>query len=149
MTAPTSHQVSAEYRWMQLRGHTREEAVRELGMREDAFDRALARAGHQDVVEAAAVNSRWRDRAACLDADPELFSPVDVHRPDTFDNARDTARRFCSRCPVVAECGRDADSRRHQGLWGAAWRTAQPSYHRLPLLPGLVLEPLGERRRRS
>ena len=46
---------------------------------------------------------RWRDNAACLGLDTELFFPVD-NRPTSVE----TARRVCRGCPVRAECLADA-----------------------------------------
>lgn len=145
MTAATAR----EYRRLTARGHTHDDARRELGVREDALEQALRRAGHVDLPDTRSWrDGLWRDHAACRGADPELFAPVDITKPDTVPAARETARRYCASCPVLAECGRDADSRRHSGLWAGAWRTTQPTYHRLPLIPGIQLEPLGERWRR-
>jgi WhiB family redox-sensing transcriptional regulator len=44
----------------------------------------------------------WRDRAACRDADPELFFPI----TDMGPGARQTteAKAVCGRCPVSAQC---------------------------------------------
>jgi WhiB family redox-sensing transcriptional regulator len=44
----------------------------------------------------------WRDRALCLDADPDLFFP-----PDDGVNAYAqtlAAKKVCAACPVRAEC---------------------------------------------
>ena len=54
----------------------------------------------------------WRDRAACLDADPELFFPNSNH--DTTA----VALAYCNRCPVVAECREFARSNAREGIWG-------------------------------
>jgi WhiB family redox-sensing transcriptional regulator len=59
----------------------------------------------------------WRDRAACLDADPELFFPPGTTGP-ALDQI-DQAKLICHRCDVVEPClkwaiefGQDA------GVWG-------------------------------
>jgi WhiB family redox-sensing transcriptional regulator len=61
--------------------------------------------------------SEWRDKAACLDEDPELFFPIG-HGPAAQDQIV-AAKAVCARCPVVREClswaletGQDA------GVWG-------------------------------
>jgi WhiB family redox-sensing transcriptional regulator len=53
----------------------------------------------------------WRDRAACIGADPDLFFPV---------TARDEAeaKAICSRCPSRAECLGYATGRPLLGIWG-------------------------------
>jgi WhiB family redox-sensing transcriptional regulator len=61
----------------------------------------------------------WRDRAACLGADPELFhsSPSDRAGGGTRREAR--AKAVCARCPVRAECLDWATSRDiREGIWG-------------------------------
>ncbi len=45
---------------------------------------------------------RWRDRAACLDEDAELFFPVGTDGPALLQTAEATA--VCRRCSVVTEC---------------------------------------------
>jgi WhiB family redox-sensing transcriptional regulator len=44
----------------------------------------------------------WRDRAACLDEDPELFFPVGATGPAFLQVER--AKRVCSSCPVSEDC---------------------------------------------
>ena len=44
----------------------------------------------------------WRDRAACRDADPELFFPVSDMGPGARQVAE--AKSVCARCPVSAPC---------------------------------------------
>lgn len=54
----------------------------------------------------------WRSRAACTDADPELFFP-----PDGASVA--AARRICSGCPVQFECLKHALAAPEKwGVWG-------------------------------
>jgi hypothetical protein len=45
----------------------------------------------------------WRHRAACRDADPEIFFPVAESGP-ALDAAQAHALAYCARCPVRAEC---------------------------------------------
>jgi WhiB family redox-sensing transcriptional regulator len=59
----------------------------------------------------------WRERAACLDEDPELFFPPGRNGPALAQTAH--AKTVCGRCLVIAEClkwamatGQDA------GVWG-------------------------------
>jgi WhiB family transcriptional regulator, redox-sensing transcriptional regulator len=54
----------------------------------------------------------WRENAACLDADPEIFFPV------AGGNGLE-AKRVCERCPVIEECLEYAlDSEIEEGVWG-------------------------------
>lgn len=48
----------------------------------------------------------WRDRAACLSSDPELFFPIGTTGPAEEQIKR--ARRICRDCPVIMECLRNA-----------------------------------------
>lgn len=58
---------------------------------------------------------RWRLKAACLDADPNIFFPEAGHTHDTV-----LAKRVCGRCPVVHECLDYAVSNAMvEGVWGA------------------------------
>ena len=59
----------------------------------------------------------WRNRAACLDEDPELFFPIGNTGP-AFEQIEE-AKLICGRCEVVEPClkwaiefGQDA------GVWG-------------------------------
>jgi WhiB family redox-sensing transcriptional regulator len=59
----------------------------------------------------------WRDRAACLDEDPELFFPVGNTGP-ALDQIEE-AKLVCDRCEVVQTCLKWAiDSRQDAGVWG-------------------------------
>lgn len=48
--------------------------------------------GHED----------WRDDAACLHADPDLFFPVSTTGPAL--RQADEAKLICRACPVQAQC---------------------------------------------
>lgn len=59
----------------------------------------------------------WRERAACIEHDPDLFFPNGNTRPDKALAAR--AAAVCAICPVVADCRRDAlVTPRTVGVWG-------------------------------
>ena len=59
----------------------------------------------------------WRDRAACLDEDPELFFPVGNTGP-ALDQI-DEAKLVCHRCEVMQACLKWAvDSGQDAGVWG-------------------------------
>lgn len=67
--------------------------------------------------------SGWRDRAACVGYDSEIFFPKlkDV-------KAIRKAQEVCSGCPVIEQCGRFADEHPRidgysvQGVWGGRLR---------------------------
>jgi hypothetical protein len=52
----------------------------------------------------------WHDKAACRDADPEAFFGSKAEQADT-------ARHYCQRCPVLADCAAEGMTL-HYGLWG-------------------------------
>ena len=59
----------------------------------------------------------WRDRAACLTVDPELFFPVGNTGPAV--EQIDRAKAVCSHCPVTEYCLQYAlDTNQDSGVWG-------------------------------
>lgn len=59
----------------------------------------------------------WRNRAACLGSDPELFFPVGDTGPALLQI--EEAKAVCGRCEVVETCLRWAmDSGQEAGVWG-------------------------------
>jgi WhiB family redox-sensing transcriptional regulator len=65
---------------------------------------------------------QWRAEAACRDADPELFAEQDAHSNKVWAELEETARLFCTGCPVRMACRADADEHKHTGLWGAVYK---------------------------
>lgn len=59
----------------------------------------------------------WRERAACLTADPDLFFPISDS--GTGVKQEEKAKAVCARCPVQSEClafaQRTAET---DGIWG-------------------------------
>lgn len=54
----------------------------------------------------------WRDKANCLDADPEAFFPI-------IGNNGVDAKKICARCEVTEECLDYAMRHRiDEGVWG-------------------------------
>lgn len=78
--------------------------------------------GLTPVILAPVLDSRsplmtWRDHAACLRMDPELFFPVGNTGPALTQT--EEARAVCHRCEVVEDCLSWAmDSRQEEGVWG-------------------------------
>ena len=59
----------------------------------------------------------WRNRAACLDEDPEMFFPIGNTDPAFVQIAR--AKVVCRRCEVGETCLSWAmESRQDAGVWG-------------------------------
>jgi len=59
----------------------------------------------------------WRDRAACLDEDPELFFPVGNTGPALRQIEK--AKVVCGRCEVIETCLSWAlESGKDDGVWG-------------------------------
>src|SRR6478736_3887197 len=59
----------------------------------------------------------WRDRAACLDADPELFFPIGNTGPAILQI--EEAKAVCRTCPVIDTCLKWAlETGQDAGVWG-------------------------------
>jgi WhiB family transcriptional regulator, redox-sensing transcriptional regulator len=59
----------------------------------------------------------WRNRAACLDEDPELFFPIGNTGPALLQI--EEAKAVCRRCEVIETCLKWAmDSGQDAGVWG-------------------------------
>ena len=69
------------------------------------------------VVAGEVVRPPWHARAACRGAGPAAFFPT-AKGPGQAERAYQAARqRWCSGCPVVAECLAAGEHEDH-GLWG-------------------------------
>lgn len=61
--------------------------------------------------------TNWRDDAACLDADPDLFFPIGTAGPGL--RQIDEAKRICMACPVRKQCLAWAlNLAAASGIWG-------------------------------
>lgn len=59
----------------------------------------------------------WRKRAACRGLEASLFHPVDIDGHD--DDAAESAKAICQRCPVREACLEYALSApENHGVWG-------------------------------
>ena len=63
-----------------------------------------------------AEGTDWRTRAACRDADPELFFPLGTS--DATLPQIDAAKRICRTCSVREPCLRWALGSGDAGVWG-------------------------------
>jgi WhiB family redox-sensing transcriptional regulator len=62
-------------------------------------------------------NASWRELAACLGADTELFFPIGFTGPAAADIQ--AAKVFCGQCPVRDCClGYALDTGQAAGIWG-------------------------------
>jgi hypothetical protein len=59
----------------------------------------------------------WQRRAACKTADPDDFTPA----YPTAEKVAAVRNRYCAGCPVRAQCGIWAASRRQTGIWGGRY----------------------------
>lgn len=72
----------------------------------------------------------WRDDAACLASDPELFFPTGTTGPAVEQIKK--ARKICRECPVIMECLRDALSRSDQyGIAGGLTENERRAHRRV------------------
>jgi WhiB family redox-sensing transcriptional regulator len=72
----------------------------------------------------------WRDDAACLDADPDLFFPVGTTGPALHHV--DGAKRICRTCPVKTQCLAWAlDHGVSDGVWGGTTADERRAIRRL------------------
>lgn len=59
----------------------------------------------------------WRDRANCLEGDPELFFPTGSTGPALLQI--EEAKQICASCPVIEECRMWAlENNMEYGVWG-------------------------------
>ncbi len=59
----------------------------------------------------------WRDRAACLEEDPELFFPIGNTGPAILQI--EEAKQVCRRCDVREQCLQWAlEAGQDHGVWG-------------------------------
>ncbi|MGW5537312.1 WhiB family transcriptional regulator [Streptomyces sp. NPDC004009] len=86
------------------------------------------------------AGSDWRDRAACVGEDPEIFFPLsDLMTPGAEASL---ARAICRRCPVIIDCRTWAlDHGEDDGIWGATTAAQRRSIRRA------IAEPIPATRR--
>src|SRR5674476_869888 len=70
-----------------------------------------------DLDSRSPILMTWRDRAACLGEDPELFFPIGNTGPALVQI--EEAKAVCRRCGVVDSCMKWAiESGQDTGVWG-------------------------------
>lgn len=64
------------------------------------------------------MNGDWRNSAACIGPDPELFFPVGEKSQADRDQIQE-AKQFCVKCLVTAQCFNYAmETHQDTGVWG-------------------------------
>ncbi|MFD7707862.1 WhiB family transcriptional regulator [Streptomyces sp. NPDC059786] len=82
------------------------------------------------VVDSEIHTLYWREIAACLHADPDLFFPIGSTGP-TVEQI-DEAKAVCGRCPVLDQCLGTALRLGHvEGIWGGTTETERRAMRRL------------------
>jgi WhiB family redox-sensing transcriptional regulator len=71
----------------------------------------------------------WRERAACLGEDPELFFPIGTGPRAERQIAE--AKQVCARCPVLRQCRAFALDYAYEGVWGGTEDTERRTLRRL------------------
>jgi hypothetical protein len=64
----------------------------------------------------------WREQAACVGADSELFAPLERHTDTEWAAIDYAANTYCTGCPALIECGQFADQDRLTGIYGGTYR---------------------------
>ena len=78
--------------------------------------RPATMSGSTTAADPARERPDWRDRAACRDADPDLFFPDDTRSARVQVK---TAKLICAACPVSSSCLSWAlSSGQEAGIWG-------------------------------
>ena len=71
----------------------------------------------------------WRNSAACLEEDPELFHPVGTTGPALLQIS--SAKAVCAGCPVLDECrGWALDTKEPNGIFGGLTADERESMRR-------------------
>ena len=84
--------------------------------------------------------SSWREHAACLDEDPNLFFP-DGERGHAPMNQMELAREVCKRCPVRLDCLEGAFVQNiTDGMWGGTTPEERRSIKRRGVVTTLTLD---------
>lgn len=79
----------------------------------------------------------WRDSAACLEEDPELFFPIGNTGPAIAQAER--AKAVCARCEVREICLRWAiDNNQDAGVWGGTSEEERRMMKRRKVKPNRV-----------
>ncbi len=68
------------------------------------------------------LSREWVLQAACRDKDPNLFLPQESENGSFLKPPVEQALEYCRVCPVVAECGAEADEAGDTGVWGGRYR---------------------------
>lgn len=85
----------------------------------------------------------WRNRAACLIEDPELFYPIGTVSAAAIEQA-ERAKQVCATCPVKAICLQYAlTTGQHYGVWGGLDEDERRTFRRARGRRGGAQRPAG------
>jgi WhiB family redox-sensing transcriptional regulator len=76
-----------------------------------------AQADADDAAPRGDIGMSWQHRAACRDADPDLFFPLPRDESETLLQI-EAAKAYCRTCPVAKECLAHALGNGSVGIWG-------------------------------
>jgi WhiB family transcriptional regulator, redox-sensing transcriptional regulator len=76
-----------------------------------------------------AVDTDWRNYAACRDVDPDLFFPLGTSGASLLQI--EEAKKICRTCPVSAPCLRWALDSGDAGVWGGTTEDERRSRRQL------------------
>ncbi|WP_151485117.1 WhiB family transcriptional regulator [Streptomyces albicerus] len=81
------------------------------------------------AIERGDYATYWRERAACLRVDPDLFFPIG--NSGLTHEQIDEAKAVCGRCPVMAQCLNWAVQAGHvEGVWGGTTESERRAMRR-------------------
>lgn len=83
------------------------------------------------AASASNPNRDWTLRAACRDADPELFKPRSSRNAHQHP-AVQQALRYCRQCPVITACDTEAAAAPYPmaGVWAGRYYSPIEAEHR-------------------
>jgi WhiB family redox-sensing transcriptional regulator len=86
-------------------------------------------AGSRSAGPALDAGANWRQSAACLTEDPELFFPIGTTGPAIRQS--EEAKSICRRCPVLTSCLTWAlETGVEHGVWGGRTEDERRSLRR-------------------
>lgn len=98
-------------------------------------------------MKATPADLYWRDRAACIGANPSLFDPPHSgERPAQLDRRMAEAAEYCHDCPVLAACRQSATTYGDEGFRAGvmrSWRAVDHAVRELAPKPQRSLAPCG------
>mgnify|MGYP003574914923 CR=1 FL=1 len=83
------------------------------------------------MAELGGPDNDWRERAVCVEVDPETFFPGEGQGRHDARAQIEAAKAVCRKCPVQVQCLQWAiDTHQHHGVWGGRFLTEPRIPHR-------------------